>query len=133
MKIMKCAYRAYGAYRAYRAYPLHALSLPDQFRSEKSVFRGCGDSNRSEIDSQGPRVPLGSFRNRWGQSGDIIGRLRLENHENIEICPSVTLHHGGLVPGGPGRSLDSELEKERLSTLASSQIMANQSQKKKRT
>ena len=74
-----------------RAYPLHALSLPDQFRSEKSVFRRCGDSNRSEIDSQVPAVPMPSFRNRWGQSGDVLGRLRLENHENLEICPSLSL------------------------------------------
>ena len=26
-----------------------------------------------------------SLWNRWGQWGDVLGRLRLENHENIEI------------------------------------------------
>ena len=34
-----------------------------------------------------------SLRNRWGQSGDVLGRLRLENHENLEICPSLGLLH----------------------------------------
>ena len=32
-----------------------------------------------------------SLRNRWGQSGDVLGRLRPENHENLEIYPSLGL------------------------------------------
>ena len=32
-----------------------------------------------------------SLWNRWGHSGDVLGRLRLENHENIEIYPSLGL------------------------------------------
>ena len=76
---------------ANRAYPLHALSPPDQIRSEKSVFRSCGGGNRSGNDCQGPGAPLGSCRNRWGQSGDVLDRLRLKNHENLEIYPSLGL------------------------------------------
>ena len=78
---------------AHRAYPLHTHSLPDQFRSEKSVFRSCGGSDRSEIDSQRPRGPMPSLRNRWGQSGDLLVRLMPENLENIEICPPLGLLH----------------------------------------
>ena len=34
-----------------------------------------------------------SLWNRWGQSGDVLGRLRLENLEILEICPSLDLLH----------------------------------------
>ena len=37
-------------------------------------------------------MPL--LRNRWGQSGDVLGRLRLENLEILEICPSL----GQILP-----------------------------------
>ena len=32
-----------------------------------------------------------SLRSRRGQSGDVLGRLRLENNENIEIYLSLGL------------------------------------------
>ena len=38
-----------------------------------------------------------SLRNRWGQSGDVLGRLRLENLEILEICPSL----GQILPAVP--------------------------------
>ena len=34
-----------------------------------------------------------SLWNRWGQSGDVLGRLRLENLENLEIYLSLGLLH----------------------------------------
>ena len=80
MKILKFA--LFGP-SEHRAYPLHAHSLPDQFRSEKSVFRLCGGSNRSEIDSQRSAVALGTLRDRWGRLRDTQVRYGLEKHENI--------------------------------------------------
>ena len=34
-----------------------------------------------------------SLWNRWGQSGDVLGRLRLEKHEILEFYPSLDLLH----------------------------------------
>ena len=33
---------------------------------------------------------MSSLRNRWGQSGDVLGRLRQENHQILETCTAVS-------------------------------------------
>ena len=79
------------------AYPFHAHSAPDQFRSKKSVLCCSTCCYRSELHAQRSGIILGPLRNRWRSSGAILGRLRLENHENLEMCPSLRLYSRSII------------------------------------
>ena len=70
---------------------LYTSTAAGPISKQKPDFGSRSGSNRSENDSPRSGVSLGTLRNRWGHPGDILGRPRLEIHENIESTGPLNL------------------------------------------